>query len=270
MDSFVSKHRLVAYGIYDLPVGRGRRFGQGFSKWMDEVVGGWQTTFNMFAKSGTGYTPFWICDDCDPIFPGNVAAGSMDAVGDFNFPNFRPNVVSHNFYTGQSGSGATIWNASAFTVPNVGADFFSNPAVAKRNILFGPSLWGVNLGVHKNFVITERVAVNFGADVDNIFNHPLLAPDLNDGGGGGNFANVGDFSMAVNPNVTPGKQPSLWPISSNVPPPTPPGGTAQTCPIANPNCYFEYNSSFGQLIKSYDTEGVSARRQIRLRLRITF
>src|SRR6185369_4400020 len=30
-ESFVPHHRFVAYGVYDLPVGRGRAFGSGFS-----------------------------------------------------------------------------------------------------------------------------------------------------------------------------------------------------------------------------------------------
>jgi hypothetical protein len=253
-DGFVSHHRLVAYGIYDLPLGRGRTYGSGFSKWVDAFVGGWQTTFSMFAKSGTGYTPFWVCDDCDPVFPGNVAAGSMDATGDFGFPNFRPNIVNRNYYSGQNGSGAVIWNSAAFTFPSVGSDFFSNPAVAKRNILMGPSTWGVNLGIHKDFQVTERVKANLGADVDNLFNHPLLAPDLGDSGGGcgsGCFANLGDFNVLVDQTPpAPGQQPALLPITTN------------EITFLNPD--------FGHLIKSYNQEGVTGRREIRLRLRITF
>ncbi len=247
-DGFVSKNRFVAYGVYDLPLGQGRQYGNGLSKWMDTLIGGWQTTFNMFAKSGTGYTPFWTCDNCDPVFPGNIGVGSVDAVGDFNSPDFRPNVLSKNIYTGHTSSNSTMWNVTAFGPPPVGADFLSNPAVAKRNMLIGPGMWGVNLGLHKNFKVTERVSANIGADVDNIFNHPILAPDFNNGGGGGSFANVGDFSLDVSPTVPPpGHQPALLPITR-----------------------FNYNSSFGQLVQSFDQEGVTARREIRLRLRVTF
>lgn len=272
-DGFVSHHRFVAYGVYDLPVGRGRTVGQGMSKWADTVVGGWQTTFQMFAKSGTGYTPYWTCDDCDPILPGNIGSTSIDAVGDFGFPDFRPNIAGHNFYTGQSGSNATIWNVTAFGVPSVGADLFSNPSVAKRNVLMGPALWGVNLGLHKNFKVTERLTASLGADFDNLFNHPLLAPDLSDGGGGcgqGCFANVGDFYVATNPNTVGGAQPTLWPINSATPPPGLLNGQPQTCPMASGPCYYEYNSLFGKLIKSYQNEGVTPSREVRLRLRITF
>ena len=40
------------------------KYGHGLSKWADAIVGGWQTTFQMFAKSGTAFTPYWTCDNC--------------------------------------------------------------------------------------------------------------------------------------------------------------------------------------------------------------
>ncbi len=239
-EGFVSKHRFVGYGVYDLPVGRDRQFGSGMPKLLDAFIGGWQTTFNMFAKSGTGFTPFWVCDDCDPVEPGNVAVGSVDAVGDFGCGTcFRPVVLSNNY---SQRNGDFFWNAAAFGPPPVGADLFNNPAIAKRNMLWGPGTWGVNLGVHKFFSFGERVKAEVGADVDNLFNHPLLSPDLNYGGGGGPFAMLGDFNLQVNQT------------------------TGQLLPITQINT----NPSFGQLINSFSQEGIDSRRAIRLRLRITF
>ncbi len=242
-EAFVSHHRFVAYGIYDLPVGRDRKFGSSLPKWVDAVVGGWQTTFNMFAKSGTGFTPFWLCDDCDPVEPGNIAAGSIDAVGDFGAePSFRPTLVSKNY---NQKVGDAIWNAAAFGLPSSGADLLSNPANVKRNLLWGPSTWGVNLGVHKNFHFGERVNAQLGADVDNLFNHPLLLPDTNYGGGGAPFAYLGDFNVMVDQNT--GK---VLPL------------TAADITYTNPD--------FGRLINSFPQEGIDSRRSMRLRLRITF
>ena len=244
-DGYVSKHRFIAYGIYDLPIGRSHRIGSSFSKLADTLIGGWQTTFNMFAKSGQGFTPFWICDDCDPVEPGNIAVSSIDAVGDFNAePSFRPVVLNNNINTGKKGSNAIIWNASSFGLPTVGADLLSNPAVAKRNSLVGPGAWGVNLGIHKAFPIGERFVATLGADFDNIFNHPLLAPDANFGGGGGTFAQLGDFNIRVDQN------------------------TGAVLPIAAADV--NINSLFGQLTNSFPQEGVLSQRTIRLRLRITF
>ncbi len=244
-DGYVSKNRFIAYGTYDLPIGRNHRIGSSFSKLADTLLGGWQTTFNMFAKSGQGFTPFWVCDDCDPVEPGNIAVSSIDAVGDFNAePSFRPVVLSNNINTGKKGSNAIIWNASAFGLPSVGADLLSNPAVAKRNMLTGPGAWGVNLGIHKAFPIGERVVATLGADFDNIFNHPLLAPDANFGGGGGTFSQLGDFNIRVDQS------------------------TGAVLPIAASDV--NINPLFGQLTNSFPQEGVLSQRTIRLRLRVTF
>ena len=243
VDGYVSRHRAVVYGIYDLPFGRGRQYGASMSRWADAVVGGWQTSFYMFAKSGTGFTPFWICDDCSPIEPGNIGISSIDAVGDFNAePSYRPVVLSNNF---NQRNGDVIWNAAAFGLPSVGSDVFTQSGVAKRNLLWGPGTWALNLGVHKDFRFGERVTAQLGADMDNVFNHPLLSPDADAGGGGGTFALLGDFLLRVDPN------------------------TANLLPIDTVNDVFP-NPDFGRLKSSFSQEGVNNRRTVRLRLRITF
>jgi hypothetical protein len=245
VDGYVSRHRVVAYGIYDLPVGRGRQHGSSMSRWADAIVGGWQTTFNMFAKSGTGFTPFWTCDDCstNPIEPGNIGVSSVDAVGDFGAePSFRPVVLSNNF---KQRTGDQIWNPAAFGLPSVGPDVFTQAGVAKRNMLWGPGTWGVNLGVHKDFHFFERVKAQFGADVDNIFNHPLLSPDAGAGGGCGVFAWLGSFSVRV--DQTTGKLLPIDPVNDVIP-----------------------NPDFGRLKSSFAQEDIANRRTVRLRLRITF
>jgi len=215
----------------------GRKYGSGFSGWEDAIIGGWQTSFNMFAKTGTAFTPFWICNNCGPVALGNRGVSSVDAVGDFNGPSFRPVIIGDVNH----GSGNQIWNPAAFDLPPTGADVLSNPNLAKRNSLIGPGTWGVNLGVHKDFHLGERVTATFGADVQNIFNHFLYSPNADDGGGGGSFANLGYFDIAVDPAT-------LKPIIAG----------------------FKTNDDFGRLIQTYTQESVDSRRTIRLRLRITF
>ncbi|HEX3322040.1 MAG TPA: carboxypeptidase-like regulatory domain-containing protein [Terriglobales bacterium] len=236
-DSWLAKNRFVAYGVWDLPVGKGRKFGSGFSGWENAIIGGWQTTFNMFAKTGTAFTPFWTCNDCFPTGPGNLGVGSVDAVGDFNGPSFRPVVIGNvNHRVGDQ-----MWDPAAFDLPPLGADVLSNPSLAKRNSLTGPGTWGLNLGVHKDFHLGDRFVATFGADVQNLFNHRLFSPNADDGGGGGSFAQVGDFDVGVDPTT-------LKPTIAD----------------------FETNPDFGRLINTYTQEGVDSRRTIRLRLRITF
>jgi hypothetical protein len=243
VDGYVSKHRAVAYGVFDLPFGRGRHYGTSMSRWADLLVGGWQTSLNMFAKSGTGFTPFWICDDCNPIEPGNIGISSVDAVGDFNAePSYRPIVLSNDF---NKKNGDQIFNPAAFAPPSVAADVFSNPANAKRNMLWGPGTWGVNFGVHKDFHATERLTFQLGADIDNLFNHPLFSPNADAGGGGGSFALLGNFVIRVDPTTG-----ALLPI--------------------DPAVDVTPNPDFGRLISSFSQEGIDSRRTVRLRLRITF
>ena len=236
-EAFLSRHRFVAYGIYDLPVGRGRQFGSSMSGWANAIIGGWQTSFNMFAKSGTGFTPFWVCNNCGPATPGNIGVASIDAVGDFNNTSYRALVIGNV----NQRNGNQIWNPDAFAIPSAGADVFDNPQVAKRNSLQGPGTWGVNLGVHKDFRFGERLIATFGADIDNVFNHPLFSPDSDYGGGGGPFAMLGDFDVGVDPST-------FKPFITNV----------------------NTNGDFGRLINTFSQEGVDGRRTVRLRLRITF
>ena len=230
-DSFVSRHRFVSYGTYDIPFGKGRQFGNSISKWADAVAGGFQVAWNMFAKSGTGFTPFWTCNNCDPVFPGNIASGFVDAVGDFSGPSFRPRVVGDP-YAGVGGD--RFFNAAAFALPTTGADVFDNPAVAKRNSLVGPGTWGVNLGVRKFFRFSETTKLEVGVDFNNVFNHPLLSPlDTQ-------FANLGDFDIGLNSSGQP------------------------VIAAVNPN------NNFGRNNLSFTQEGIDNRRSIRAKLRLTF
>ncbi len=230
-DAFLSTHRAVAYGVYQMPFGRGLKYGSQMPQAADWIAGGWELSWEMFAKSGAGFTPFWTCANCGPVYPGNIASGSIDSTGGFYGTTFRP-VVTGN---GQVRSGDRIWNPDAFTLPPMGADLFDNPNVAVRHLLRGPGTYGLNMGVQKVFRLGEQVRAQLGADFNNIFNHPLKSPDNYD------IGNLGEFSVAVDPKT-------LRPVVSDV--------------VRNPD--------FGRLITSYPQENVDSRRTIRLKLRITF
>jgi hypothetical protein len=245
-DSWVSRHRFVFYGIYDLPVGRGKKFGSSFSNWADAVIGGWQTTFQMFAKSGTAFTPYWSCDNCGSnngvraVGPGNIAVDSVSALGDFDdFIGYRP-IVAGNY---KQHVGDALFNADAFLPPTMGADVFTNPGVARKNLLWGPGAWGANFGLHKDFKVGERVTASLGADFDNVFNHPIRMPDLDFADS--NFSYLGGFNIAIDPNT---QRPILAGVNPNNDPVT----------------------GFGRASSTFSQEGIDSRRTTRLRLRITF
>ena len=82
---------------------------------------------------------------------------------------------------------------------------------------------------------------------NNIFNHPLLSPNADAGGGGGTFALLGDFNLRVDQSV---------------------GSTGKLLPIDPADVTL--NPDFGRLISSFSQEGIDNKRTVRLRLRITF
>jgi hypothetical protein len=232
-DSFVSRHRFTANLIYDVPFGHGRHFGATSSGVVDAILGGWQLSSALFAKSGTGFTPFYDCGDCDPVWPGNIGSSFPDATAGFNNGTFRPRLIGNPT---ANVSGDIIFNASAFAPPEVGPDVFNSGV--KRQTLTGPGSWSTNIGIRKNFRLNERVAFNIGALFDNIFNHPLLSPvDLTD-----DFARVGTINLEV--DQTTGK---LLPITSVDP-----------------------NTNFGRVNRSFSQEGFDSRRSVRLTFRMTF
>jgi hypothetical protein len=231
MDAFTSRHRFITYGIVESPFGRNRKYGSNMPKVVDAIAGGWQLSWQMFAKSGTPFTPFWICDNCDPVMPGNVNSGAVDATGGFYGTALRPVVIGNPNVK----SGDRIWDPGAFDLMPLGADLFTNSKVAVRNLLFGPGTYGLNMGIRKNFRFKERFKAEIGADVQNILNHPIKSPDSYDMG------MLGDFSMQVNPTT-------LKPEVGSV----------------------NLNPDFGRLIASYPQENVDARRMIRLRFRLVF
>ena len=236
-DGFVSRHRVVFYGTYELPFGRGRAYGKDAPRALDAVLGGWGLTWNGFAKTGTGFTPYYNCDNCDPVFPGNLGSSFIDPIGDFSAGSgFRARLVGGaNPYLQQ---GDQFFNPAAFTLPSAGADVLDNPDNVKRNSIAGPGTWGVNLGVRKFFRFSETTKLELGADINNVFNHPLLSPTnaaLFD------FARVGSFSVRVNPTT---KQPEIF--------------------------NFIPNTLFGRTNVAYNQEGIENRRMVRFRLRFTF
>jgi hypothetical protein len=83
----------------------------------------------------------------------------------------RPDVVSQNFYRGQSR--AQYFNLAAFSATPAGAGRFGNAGVG---ILQGPGTSVVSLGVAKVFALTEKVHARFETTFTNLLNHTNFLP----------------------------------------------------------------------------------------------
>jgi hypothetical protein len=153
--SFDRAHVFFFTEVWDLPIGRGKRFLGGTSKGLDYVIGGWQVNSTTSWQSGLPFTPTVSGTNCSV----NAGPCRPDRVG-------NPDVSSpdrNQWFQGGVGSDSP-WAKAA-------AGEFGN---AKRGSLRGPSFFQSDLSVFKKFGLTENVRVEFRAEAFNIFNHVNL------------------------------------------------------------------------------------------------
>jgi outer membrane receptor protein involved in Fe transport len=147
-------HRLAVSYIYDLPYGKGQRYGSGVHPLLNAVLGGWQATGIFVASSGV---------------PGTVTVGSTIPGGDA-----RPNLIGDPVLPASQRSPDHWLNPAAF-VANRDSQGNLLPGDAGRNIFRGPSYTNADLGLGKFFRISERVRLQFRSEFFNLSNTPHFA-----------------------------------------------------------------------------------------------
>lgn len=169
------RFRFVTSFVYDLPFGRGRRFGSGVGGVLNQVIGGWQV--NGIAQFQTGF-PITVLRTGDPLAVGTDGAVRPDAVCNPNLPAGERTL--NRFF-----------DTACFVAP---ADRFGS---AGRSTVTGPGVHLWDLSLFKNFTIRERASVQFRSEFFNAFNHPNWnAPGRNLGAGG-----FGVISGAQDPRI---------------------------------------------------------------------
>jgi Carboxypeptidase regulatory-like domain len=153
------RQRFLLSGIYQLPLGEGRTF-LNAGGWRDTLLGGWELNTITLIETGPWLTPS-ISDSFDQSNTDVVNRGAF----------LRPDVVSTNFYAGQSR--AHYFNPAAFAPAPAGAGRFGNAGVG---ILEGPGTAAVSLGLAKVFRVTEKTKLRFESTFTNVLNHTNFAP----------------------------------------------------------------------------------------------
>jgi hypothetical protein len=153
------RNRFLLSGIYQLPVGRGRAFLNG-GGWRNALLGGWEMNTVTVLETGPWLTPS-ISGSSDQSNTNVVNRGAY----------LRPDVVSNDFYAGQSR--AHYFNPAAFSPTPAGAGRFGNAGVG---ILQGPGTKTVSLGAAKVFRVSEGIRVRFESTFTNVLNHTNFAP----------------------------------------------------------------------------------------------
>ncbi len=183
------KQVFVANTIYELPVGRGKKFMSDSGRAVDLLVGGWQVSNTLTYGTGLPWTPsLQNCGQvsdagpCRPNKVGNQALATgvtQNSSGTFWFTpvttlnqNFLPEIPnSPTNITGTSDAcGTARPTAGPFALPACGQ--IGNVGF---NSYWGPHAFYDDMSLSKNFTITERIKAQFRFDAYNVFNHPVLA-----------------------------------------------------------------------------------------------
>jgi hypothetical protein len=150
-DAYTARSRLVGEFVYDIPFGRGQRWGSGVPSVENAVLGGWHVNWITTSASGQYFTPSY--SGADPSNT-NVFGGLPDRIANGNLPRAKRS-PSHYF------------DPTAFAVPQNGR--FGNSGV---DILEGPRLNDTDITLGKEFRVKEKVRINFAAIATDAFNTP--------------------------------------------------------------------------------------------------
>jgi hypothetical protein len=175
LSDFDNRHVLVINGLYDLPFGRGQRWGSGWNKAVNAVLGGWTVTGIYIYQSGEAFT----------INSGVRTANATNA-GKQTRAELRGPMPEARLQSVAGIQGPVLFNVGDRITdpanPNYNCrqvlgteSYFCIPGPGQfgigRNTIPGPSYWNMDMGIIKRVDLTERVNMQFRAEFFNVFNH---------------------------------------------------------------------------------------------------
>jgi len=172
---FDARHLVSANYVYDLPFGEGRTFGRNISKPANFFLGGW--SWSGIASYRSGY-------------PFNVATGSFPTAFTLDAPALVSGPTGPLQASIHTESGGTLqFFKDASTALN-SLSFDQGGGVGNRNVLRGPGLFNIDMGLSKAFKMpwSEKQQLKLRCDAFNVLNHPSFnAPASQTLNGTGNF-----------------------------------------------------------------------------------
>jgi hypothetical protein len=149
---FDRRHTLSLSSVWELPLGRGQRFMGNINPALNQILGGWSlnTIYNFMTgepfsvRSGVRTSNYSHESRADLVRPIKASL------------HFDPDVVGPLVFA----------DSTAFAIPAPGSNG------AGRNIFTAPNYWNLDIGIIKRFQLTERINLQFRAEMFNAFNHP--------------------------------------------------------------------------------------------------
>ncbi len=155
---FDIEHRFVASYVWELPFGRGRRFGSDWSQAMDLLLGGWQLSGIHVLQSGLALT-------------ATLAGSTVLNIGGER--RARPNLVGDPVLPASERTINRWFNTDAFAAFAPGTQAFGNAGVG---IMRGPGFANFDFTLAKNFTVGDRRSFQFRTEVFNAFNRANFGP----------------------------------------------------------------------------------------------
>jgi hypothetical protein len=152
--------RWIGFFIYELPVGRGKRFGSGLSGVGRHVLGGWEVSASSAIQDGQHETPLWQTTDIQgTAYTTSRTPASVQR---------RPDCIANPNLPKDQRTIAVWYNVNAFALPSTPGVF----GTCGRGIIDGPGLKVLHGGLYKRIRAGERFNARFGMQATNILNHP--------------------------------------------------------------------------------------------------
>jgi hypothetical protein len=196
VSDFDNRHVIAANVLYELPFGKGRKWAATAPAWVDHIVGGWTITSIYSYQSGEPFT-----------LNSGAATAVSQAAGKQSTIDVRGTFIQPGLFNISDVDGPVVYNvddlitdptdpnfncrpvlgpndtASGSNISPLGS-YFCIPAPGQhgatgRNSVYGPGFWNVDIGILKNFNVTERVKFQFRTEMFNAFNHANFANPRN-------------------------------------------------------------------------------------------
>jgi len=181
------RNSFTASLIYDLPFGKGKKFGNQWNNVANSVLGGWQLT--VIEKITSGFA--------GPLIDSSNQSGVFFSNGG-NLNNFnRPDQIANPYKAGIVAANPNPLCQSTVSQGGIAPDHLSDsgstfnpcaftPAIghlgnASRLPVYGPGFVNTDFSVIKQFALPwENMGLNFRAEFFNLFNHAQFGLPVND------------------------------------------------------------------------------------------
>jgi hypothetical protein len=169
VSSYDALHQANAFVVWQIPVGRGKRFGTSMGRALDAVVGGWQISGNWVQTSGL---PFSVTNGRQWATNWNITPNAT--------PNGKPHAVVTNNKNAPPASG-TVGGPNLWSDPAAELAAWSTTLPGQSGsyrTLRGSGNFGLDTGVSKRWTMpySERHAVQFRWESFNLLNTVRFDP----------------------------------------------------------------------------------------------